>query len=153
MYVPCDADISGFLCHSRLKTDNFQGVLGAREEKEKPDGPSVVHLSTFSFDILSKISAALLAIGLVLAPVLILFLANLGREKMAAVVAVFVLIFLIGASLVMDLSTQEIFVFIVAYVLKFWNRSSSLTLHSYSAILVTLLSNFLQANPPGGSPQ
>jgi hypothetical protein len=78
----------------------------------------VVHLSTPRFDVLSKVSAALLAIGLVLVPVLILFLATLGREKMAAVVGIFVPIFLVGASLVMKLSTQEIFVYIVAYVLK-----------------------------------
>jgi hypothetical protein len=128
-------------------------LLGAQEERDMRDGPTVVHLSTFRFDILTKLLAALLAVGFVLAPVFILFLANLGREKMAAVVGVFVLVFLFGASLVVKLTSQEIFVFIVAYVLQFWTRASSLTLYSYSAILVTLLSNFLQANASGGSPQ
>jgi hypothetical protein len=128
-------------------------LLGAQEEKAKPRGPKVVHLSTSRFDILSKLSAALIAVGFVLAPVFILFLANLGREKMAVVVGIFVLVFLLGASLVVDLTVHEIFVFIVAYVLKIRERPSSLTLYSYSAILVTLLSNFLQAKASGGSPQ
>lgn len=70
-------------------------------------------MSSRNFDVLSKLSAALVAIVLVLAPVLILFLANLGREKMAAVVGVFVLFFIFGASLVIELTPQEIFVFVV----------------------------------------
>jgi hypothetical protein len=98
-------------------------LLGAQEEKDKLDGPTVVHLSTFRFDILSKLSAALLAVGFVLAPVFILFLANLGREKMAAVVGAFVLVFLFGASLVVDLTAHEIFVFLVAYVSMTRSRS------------------------------
>ncbi|KAE9380002.1 hypothetical protein N431DRAFT_432313 [Stipitochalara longipes BDJ] len=72
---------------------------------------------------------------------------------MAAVVGVFVVVFLLGAALVMDLSTQEIFIYIVAYVSQVRPPSSSLTFCRYSAILVTLLSNFLQVNPPGGGPQ
>lgn len=88
-------------------------MLGAKEENVRPDGSKIVHLSTYKFDVLSKLSAALLAVGFVLAPVCILFLANLGREKMAAVVGVFVLIFLFGASLVVELTAQEIFVFVV----------------------------------------
>jgi len=114
---------------------SLNGLLGGEEEKETPDGPTVVHLSTFRFDMLSKLSAAFLAVGFVLAPVCILFLANLGREKMAAVMGVFVLVFLFGASLVVDLTAQEIFVFVVGYC----------------AILVTLLSNFLQANASSSS--
>jgi hypothetical protein len=58
----------------------------------------------------------LLALGLVLTPVLILFLANLGRGKMAAVVGVFNVIYLFGAALVIELSTSEIFIYTVAYV-------------------------------------
>jgi hypothetical protein len=128
-------------------------LLGAQVEKDREDGPNVVHLSTVRFDILSKLSAALLAVGFVLAPVFILFLANLGREKMAAVVGVFVLVFLFGAFLVVDLTAQEIIVSTVAWVSKGWQKGSSLTLYRYSAILVTLLSNFLQANASGSSQQ
>jgi hypothetical protein len=87
--------------------------LGAQEEKE-PSGTTVVHLSTFRFDILGRLSASLIAVALVLAPVLILFLANLGRQKMASVMAVFVLVSLFGVSLVAHLTAQETFVFIVA---------------------------------------
>lgn len=80
-----------------------------------PENAKAVHLSPMSFEVLSKICAALLALGLVLAPVLILFLANLGRQKMAVVVGVFDVIYLFGAALVMNLSTQDIFVYLVAY--------------------------------------
>lgn len=124
-------------CATKKPDSWLNWVLGAKEENVRPDGSKVVHLSTYNFDILSKLSAALLAVGFVLAPVCILFLANLGREKMAAVVGVFVLIFLFGASLVVELTAQEIFVFVVGYC----------------AILVTLLSNFLQSSMPAGSPQ
>ena len=92
-------------------------MLGSQEDKSKemPENSKAVHLSTIRFDLLSKICAALLALGLVLAPVLILFLANLGRQKMAAVVGAFDVVYLVGAAVVMNLSTQDIFVYTVAY--------------------------------------
>lgn len=87
--------------------------MGGQEEKGEAD-TKVVHLSSFRFGIVSKISAAFLAVGLILAPVLILFLANLGRVRMAGVVGAFVLVFLVGVFLVVDLTTHEIFIIVVA---------------------------------------
>jgi hypothetical protein len=88
--------------------------MGAQEEKGNAEDAKVVHLSSLRFGILSKISAAFLAVGLILAPVLILFLANLGRVRMAGVVGAFVLVFLVGVFLVVDLTTHEIFIIVVA---------------------------------------
>jgi hypothetical protein len=59
-------------------------------------------------------SAAFLAVAFILAPVCILFLANLGRVQMAGVVGAFVLLFLVGVFLVVDLTTHEIFIIMVA---------------------------------------
>jgi hypothetical protein len=92
----------------------FQRLMGAQEEKGNAEDAKVVHLSSLRFGILSKISAAFLAVGLILAPVLILFLANLGRVRMAGVVGAFVLVFLVGVFLVVDLTTHEIFIIVVA---------------------------------------
>ena len=74
----------------------------------------MLHLSNFRFSIVSKISAAFLAVGFILAPVFILFLANLGRVRMAGVVGAFVLVFLFGVFLVVNLTTQDIFIIVVA---------------------------------------
>jgi hypothetical protein len=114
-YVPSDIDITNVPCHSRLKHwRRFQDWLSGQEEKGKTEDHRVVHLSSFRFEILSKISAAILAVGFILTPVFILFLANLGRVKMAGVVGAFVLVFLVGVLLVVDLTTHEIFIIIVA---------------------------------------
>ncbi|PVH80178.1 hypothetical protein DL98DRAFT_654972 [Cadophora sp. DSE1049] len=87
---------------------------------------NVIHLSTFRLGLAPKITAVCLGTGALFTPIFLLYLGDLSRGEMSCVVGIFVLVFLVIMSVIVDITPHDIFIVIVGY----------------SAVLVTLLSNF-----------
>ncbi|KAH7409599.1 hypothetical protein BKA64DRAFT_665364 [Cadophora sp. MPI-SDFR-AT-0126] len=105
---------------SRLK--NF---LQPERERLKTIDPWVDHYAKSRLAILIKALAVALAVGMLLVPVLLLFLVSMSRQTMAGTVFGFVLAFSITMSIVTEAKVHEILIGTAAY----------------GAVLVTFLGN------------
>ena len=74
------------------------------------------HYSSFRLAIFSKILLVSLAVGVLLAPVFLLFLVSMTRLEMAMTVFAFVLLFCVMMSITSDAKTQEVLMGTAAYV-------------------------------------
>ncbi len=66
--------------------------------------------------MLAKIIVASLAMGTLFIPVFIMFLSDLSKAKMACVLAVFVSIFMVMMSVLVDLTPHDFFIVVAAQV-------------------------------------
>ncbi|KUJ23412.1 uncharacterized protein LY89DRAFT_777167 [Mollisia scopiformis] len=108
--------------------------------KNSPEGRKssnqLVHgFSKNRLAILAKVVVACLAMCTLFIPILLMFLADLTRTKMACVLAIFVFIFMILMSVLVDLTPHDFFIVVAAY----------------SAVLVALLSNLTQGSASSAS--
>ncbi|KAH7409613.1 hypothetical protein BKA64DRAFT_403189 [Cadophora sp. MPI-SDFR-AT-0126] len=111
---------------SRLHT-----LFVGKDEKSKTSKESnVIHLSTFRLGLAPKIAAVCLGTGALFTPIFLLYLGDFSRGTMSCVVGIFVLVFLVIMSVIVDITPHDIFIVIIGY----------------SAVLVTLLSNFSDAS-------
>jgi len=110
-------------------------LLNGKTGRSRTNNPQVHHYSSSGLDIFAKIVASSVAVGILLVPVFILFLFDLSRAKMAAIVGSFVLVFMVTMSVLVDVTPHDLFIGIAAY----------------SAVLVALLSNLAQGMGPGSS--
>lgn len=139
--------LTGMLIKSLIPWQKF---LQGKEEKEKNADPLVRHLSSSSFARFVPLVIAIFVITTMLLPVFIIFLVQPSREVMVSIVAVFVTIVMVSMSLVIDLTAQDVFLGMAAYV--YWKvRGPLLTPNSYSAVLVALLSNMMNQGDCGCS--
>ncbi|KAH7308776.1 hypothetical protein BKA65DRAFT_173734 [Rhexocercosporidium sp. MPI-PUGE-AT-0058] len=106
--------------------------VGKDEKTKSSTASNVVHLSTFRLGLAPKIAAVCLGTGALFTPIFLLYLADLSRGKMSCIVGIFVLVFLVIMSVIVDITPHDIFIVIVGY----------------SAVLVTLLSNFGDTRQP-----
>lgn len=110
--------------------------------KNSPEGRKSVDKLVYGFSkerlaILAKVIVACLAMCTLFIPLFVMFLVDLSRGKMACVLAVFVLVFMVMMSVLVDLTPHDFFVVIAAY----------------SAVLVALLSNLAQSSGSSSSPK
>lgn len=83
--------------------------MRGEKERQKSQDANVVHLSSKSIGILARLLSAVLGYTIVIASVFLLFLTDFSPGKKAGVVGVFVLLFLIGMSLVTDVTPHDLF--------------------------------------------
>lgn len=91
-----------------------QRYIKGEKERRRSGDPLVHHFSATQLDILARVVASLLAMGLVLIPVLILFLGGLSRGSMAAVVGCFVLVFMVALSVFVEVTPHDLFIGVAA---------------------------------------
>ncbi|KAH6710665.1 hypothetical protein BKA61DRAFT_100345 [Leptodontidium sp. MPI-SDFR-AT-0119] len=106
--------------------------IGKDEQSKSSKGSKVIHLSTFRLSLAPKIAAVCLGTSALFTPIFLLYLGNLSRGEMSCVVGIFVLVFLVTMSVIVDITPHDIFIVIVGY----------------AAVLVTLLSNFGDGSGP-----
>lgn len=115
MYV--DASPEDF-CHRNTSEDQadrcIQCLLNGKTERSRTNNPQIHHYSSDSLDVLEKIVASSVAVGILLIPVFILFLFELSRAKMAAIVGSFVLVFMVTMSVLVDVTPHDLFIGIAA---------------------------------------
>jgi hypothetical protein len=63
----------------------------------------------------ARVFIAILAVGTLLLPVFLLFLLQPNRQVMMAIVAVFVVIFMVTISVVVELTAHDLFIGMAAY--------------------------------------
>jgi len=113
----------------------MQDFIKGENERKRTRNPLVHHFSSSRLAILTKIVASSLAVCVLLVPVLVLFLVELSREKMAGIVGGSVLVFMVTMSVLVDVTPHDLFIGIAAY----------------SAVLVALLSNLAQGMGSGNA--
>jgi ABC-type multidrug transport system fused ATPase/permease subunit len=111
MYV-----VSPLAKHTQLslieqRTDTLtKRFIKVKGEQSRTSNPRVHVFSATQLDILARIVASFLAVGVLLIPVLILYLGDLSRPSMAAVVACFVLVFMVALSIVVNVTPHDLFI-------------------------------------------
>jgi hypothetical protein len=73
----------------------IQGFINGKTERSRTSNQYVHHYSDSRLEVLANIAASVVAIGILLMPAFILFLTDLSRGKMAAIVGFFVLVFIV----------------------------------------------------------
>jgi uncharacterized membrane protein YkgB len=92
----------------------IQGFINGKAERNRTSNQYVHHYSDSRLEVLANIAASVVAIGILLMPVFILFLTDLSRGKMAAIVGSFVLVFMITMSVLVDITPHDLFIGIAA---------------------------------------
>lgn len=99
-----------------LADTHTQGFIKGENERRRTRDPLIHHFSSSNLAILERIVASILAIGTMLIPVLVLFLCDLSREKMAAIAVCFVLLFMGTISVFVEVTPHDLFIGVAAYV-------------------------------------
>ena len=92
----------------------MQHFLKGQAERGKSNDPRVHHFSDSKLDILVRIVASSIAVGTLLVPVLILYLIDLTRGQMAAIVGGFVFVFMVTISVFVDVTPHDLFIGVAA---------------------------------------
>ncbi|KAE9380009.1 hypothetical protein N431DRAFT_325452 [Stipitochalara longipes BDJ] len=92
----------------------IQRLLNGKTERSRTNNQYVHHYSTSSLEVAAKIIASFVAVGILLIPVFILFLFDLSRAKMAAIVGSFVLVFMVTMAVLVDVTPHDLFIGIAA---------------------------------------
>jgi hypothetical protein len=92
----------------------IQHLLTGKTARSRTNNPQVHHYSISGLDILAKIVASSVAVGILLVPIFILFLFDLSRAKMAVIVGCFVLVFMVTMSVLVDVTPHDLFIGIAA---------------------------------------
>ncbi|KAL5317197.1 hypothetical protein ACEPPN_014292 [Leptodophora sp. 'Broadleaf-Isolate-01'] len=87
--------------------------IGKDEQSKSSKGSKVIHLSTFRLSLAPKIAAVCLGTSALFTPIFLLYLGNLSRGEMSCVVGIFVLVFLVIMSVIVDITPHDIFIVIV----------------------------------------
>jgi hypothetical protein len=96
-------------------TDTFtQAFIKGDSERQKTSNTRIHHFSRSKLGILERIVASSLAVGTMLVPILILYLFDLSRGKMAAVVGCFVLLFMGTLSVFVEVTPHDLFIGVAA---------------------------------------
>jgi hypothetical protein len=115
MYV--DAPLGVFFlpgAFEKQANNRIQHLLKGKTGRSRTNNPQVHHYSSSGLDIFAKIVASSVAVGILLIPVFILFLFDLSRAKMAAIVGSFVLVFMVTMSVLVDVTPHDLFIGIAA---------------------------------------
>ena len=92
----------------------YQRLFNGKTERSRTANRNIHHYSNSGLDVAAKIIASSVAVGILLIPVFILYLFDLSRGKMAAVVGSFVLAFMITMSVLVDVTPHDLFIGIAA---------------------------------------
>ncbi|KAG4439049.1 hypothetical protein IFR05_005477 [Cadophora sp. M221] len=87
--------------------------IGKDEQAKSSTGSNVTHLSTFRLGLAPKIAAVCLGTSALFTPIFLLYLGGLSRGKMSCIVGIFVLVFLVIMSVIVDITPHDIFIVIV----------------------------------------
>jgi hypothetical protein len=91
-------------------SDVLQRFLQTERELRKTTDPYVDHYAKGRLAIVIKVIAVSLAVGMLLIPVILLFLVPMSRESMSWLVVGFVLAFSIAMAAVTEARVQEILI-------------------------------------------
>jgi hypothetical protein len=91
-----------------------KAFIKGNNERQKTSNPRIHHFSRSRLGILERIVASTLAVGTMLIPILILYLFDLSRGKIAAVVGCFVLLFMGTLSVFVEVTPHDLFLGVAA---------------------------------------
>lgn len=83
--------------------------MRGEKERQKTENENIVHLSSKGIAVVARVLSAVIGYGIVIASVFLLFLTEFSPGKKAAIVGVFVLLFLLVMSLVTDVTPHDLF--------------------------------------------
>ncbi|PMD33263.1 hypothetical protein L207DRAFT_518088 [Hyaloscypha variabilis F] len=115
MYV--HASIEDFLFRVPIEEQAdrcIQRLLKSNTEGSRTSDTTIHHYSTSGLDVAARIIASSIGAGILLIPVFILFLFDMSRAKMFAVVGSFVLAFMISMSVLVEVTPHDLFIGIAA---------------------------------------
>jgi hypothetical protein len=90
-------------------------LFKSKSERRKSENELIHHYSERRLSMAQRILVAILAVGIMLIPVFVLFLDEyLSRGKMACVVGSFVVVFMVTICAVVDITPHDLFIGIAA---------------------------------------